>query len=260
MAGLGAIGRPALRPRCTALDRVAPAASAHRYSAHRYDAYGRCARRSPWCMGFCPSVPHPGVQCLGAGIACGLGQRTGDRHGPGPAAPGRSGAWGFARAFHIPGCSAWGQASHADLDSAPDIGTDLGRRRRGVQVHGVLPATMRADMNWSRQRRCILTVHGVLPATKRIGAAWEQPVPRVVAHCVVSPRRGKPARRNDEDRICHVAWGLAGRGARAVARDGNFQLEGSAESHCGNAGTAWLAGVRRMAGARKALSGPQLRR
>jgi hypothetical protein len=189
MAGLGATGRPAVRPRCTALDGVAPAAS-----AHRYDAYGRCARRSPWCMGFCPSVPHPGMQCLGAGVACGLGRGTGHRHGPGPAAPGRSGAWGVARAVRIPGCSAWGQALDADLDSALDIGTDLGRRRRGVQVHGVLPATMRADVNWSRHRRSILTVHGVLPAPSRIGATWSS---RCLASWRIAMfRRGATSRRD----------------------------------------------------------------
>jgi len=106
----------------------------------------------------------------------------------------RRGAWGFARAFRIPGCSASGQASHADLASAPEISTDLGRRRRGVQVHGVLPATMRADMNWSRQRRCILTVHGVLPATRRIGAAWSS---RCLAWWRIALFRRGGARRRD---------------------------------------------------------------
>jgi hypothetical protein len=185
---------------------------AHRRSARTW-AGGAGAFR---CMGFCPSVPHSWVQGLGAGIACGPGQRTGHRHGPGPAAPGRSGAWGFAR--H--------DAGRHELEPAP-----------AMQAHGA----------WG------LTRH----QTHR--SSLKQPVPRVVARCVVSPRRGKPARRIDEDRICHVAWGLVGRGATAVGRVGNFQLEGSAGSHCG-IGSAWLAGVRRMAGARKALSGPQLRR
>jgi hypothetical protein len=285
MAGLGATGRHVLRPRGTALDRVAPAAS-----AHRRHAYGRCARRSPWCMGFCPSVPHPGVQCLGAGVASGLGRGAGHRHGRGPAASGRSGAWGFARAFRTLGCSAWGQASHADLAGAPDISTDLARRRWGVQVHGVLPErfALRGAVPGGRHRmrtwpghrtsartwpggagafRCMGFCpsvphpgvqglgagiacglgrgaghrHGPGPAAPGRSGAWgfarhdagrhelepapamhshgawgltrhqthrsslKQPVPRVVAHCVVSPRRGKPARRNDEDRICHVA-------------------------------------------------------
>jgi hypothetical protein len=181
---------------------------AHRRSARTW-AGGAGAFR---CMGFCPSVPHSWVQGLGAGIACGPGQRTGHRHGPGPAAPGRSGAWGFAR--H--------DAGRHELEPAP-----------AMQAHGA----------WG------LTRH----QTHR--SSLKQPVPRVVARCVVSPRRGKPARRIDEDRICHVAWGLVGRGATAVGRVGNFQLEGSAGSHCG-IGSAWLAGVRRMAGARKALSGP----
>jgi len=335
IAGLGATGRPVLRRRCTALHRAVPAAP-----AHRHDAYCRCARRSLWCMGFCPSIPHLGVQCLGAGVACGLGQRTGHRHGPGLAAPRRSGAWGFARAFRTPGCRAWERASRADLASAPDIGTDLGWRRGGGQVHGVLPerSALRGAVSGGRRRmrtwparrtsartwaggagafRCmgfcpsvphsgvqcvgagvecglgqrIGHRHGAGPAAPGRSGAWgvarhdagrrelepasaidshgawgltrrqthrsglEQQVPYVLAHCVVSPRWGKPARRIDEDRICHVAWGFAGHGATAVARDGNFQLEGSAESHCGTPGPHGSPEVRPMAAARKALSG-----
>ena len=112
------------------------------------------------CMGVCPSVPHSGVQCLGTGVACGLGRGTGHQHGPGPAALGRSGAWGVARAFRTSGCSAWGQASHADLAGAPDISTDLARRRRGVQVHGVLPERSASRGAGPRGRHCMRTWPG----------------------------------------------------------------------------------------------------
>src|ERR1700722_5394909 len=73
----------------------------------------------------------------------------------------RRGAWGFARAFRIPGCSASGQALHADLASAPEIGTDLGRRRRSVQVHGVLSerSTLLGAVPGGRHRMRTWTAH-----------------------------------------------------------------------------------------------------